>query len=475
MIRYILGWILMLEAGLLLLSCVVAVVYRERAGLSLVGTALLCAVAGGCMTVKKPSDHKIYAKEGFVIVALSWIVMSCLGAVPFVLSGAIPSYIDALFETASGFSTTGASILSDVESLPRCILFWRSFTHWIGGMGVLVFVMAVIPLSGGTSIFLMRAESPGPSVEKLVPAAKKTAFILYAMYIAITLVEMVVLLLGRMPVFDSIVLTFGTAGTGGFGIRNDSLGSYTDFQQIAVTVFMILFGVNFNFYYLLYRKKWKEAVSTLEVRVYFLVIFAATVLIAVNARGFFDSAFDAVKHSAFQVATIITTTGYSTVDFDLWPAFSKTILCVLMFVGACAGSTGGGMKISRFILMFKALHKELDYVIHPRNIRKVTMDGKSVDHTVMRSVNMYFVAYIAIFVISLFCISLDNLDMTTNFTAVSAALNNIGPGLSLVGPTGNFGIFSPFAKLVLIFDMLAGRLELFPMLILFSRHTWKNW
>ena len=474
MIRYILGWILTVEAGLLLLSCLVAVIYRERAGFSLLGTALLCAVIGGCLTIKKPEDNGIYSKEGFVIVALSWIVMSCLGAIPFVLSGAIPSYVDALFETVSGFSTTGASILSDVESLPKCLLFWRSFTHWIGGMGVLVFVMAVIPLSGGTSIFLMRAESPGPSVEKLVPGAKKTAFILYAMYIAITLVEMVVLLIGRMPVFDSIVLTLGTAGTGGFGIRNDSLGSYTDFQQIVITVFMILFGVNFNAYYLLYRRKWKEALHSVEVRTYFLIILTAVILIAVNARGFFDSAFEAVKHSAFQVASVITTTGYSTVDFDLWPAFSKTILVALMFVGACASSTGGGMKVSRFILLFKSMGKELDYVIHPRNIRKVAMDGKSVEHVVMRSVNVYLVAYGLVFVVSLLLISLENLDMTTNFTAVSATLNNIGPGLSLVGPTGNFSMFSPFSKLVLIFDMLAGRLELFPMLILLSRNTWRR-
>ncbi len=474
MIRYILGWILTVEAGLLLLSCLVAVIYQEKAGFFLLGTALLCAVIGGCLTIKKPEDNGIYSKEGFVIVALSWIVMSCLGAIPFVLSGAIPSYVDALFETVSGFSTTGASILSDVESLPKCLLFWRSFTHWIGGMGVLVFVMAVIPLSGGTSIFLMRAESPGPSVEKLVPGAKKTAFILYAMYIAITLVEMVVLLIGRMPVFDSIVLTLGTAGTGGFGIRNDSLGSYTDFQQIVITVFMILFGVNFNAYYLLYRRKWKEALHSVEVRTYFLIILTAVILIAVNARGFFDSAFEAVKHSAFQVASVITTTGYSTVDFDLWPAFSKTILVALMFVGACASSTGGGMKVSRFILLFKSMGKELDYVIHPRNIRKVAMDGKSVEHVVMRSVNVYLVAYGLVFVVSLLLISLENLDMTTNFTAVSATLNNIGPGLSLVGPTGNFSMFSPFSKLVLIFDMLAGRLELFPMLILLSRNTWRR-
>ncbi len=463
-----------MEAGLLLLSCLVAVIYQEKAGFFLLGTALLCAVIGGCLTIKKPEDNGIYSKEGFVIVALSWIVMSCLGAIPFVLSGAIPSYVDALFETVSGFSTTGASILSDVESLPKCLLFWRSFTHWIGGMGVLVFVMAVIPLSGGTSIFLMRAESPGPSVEKLVPGAKKTAFILYAMYIAITLVEMVVLLIGRMPVFDSIVLTLGTAGTGGFGIRNDSLGSYTDFQQIVITVFMILFGVNFNAYYLLYRRKWKEALHSVEVRTYFLIILTAVILIAVNARGFFDSAFEAVKHSAFQVASVITTTGYSTVDFDLWPAFSKTILVALMFVGACASSTGGGMKVSRFILLFKSMGKELDYVIHPRNIRKVAMDGKSVEHVVMRSVNVYLVAYGLVFVVSLLLISLENLDMTTNFTAVSATLNNIGPGLSLVGPTGNFSMFSPFSKLVLIFDMLAGRLELFPMLILLSRNTWRR-
>lgn len=474
MIRYILGCVLIFEAIFLLPSCLVAVIYGEQAGWSCLTTAALCAALGVLITRKKPKSRAIYAREGFVVVALSWIVLSVFGALPFVLSGAIPSFVDALFETVSGFTTTGASILSEVESLPNCILFWRSFTHWIGGMGVLVFVMAVIPLSGGNSIFLMRAESPGPSVEKLVPNVKKTAFILYAMYIVITVIEFIILVLGKMPVFDSLLITFGTAGTGGFGIKNDSMASYTDFQQIVVTIFMILFGVNFNVYYFLYRRKWKDAVRNTEVQAYLLIILAAIVLITINIRGMFDSLFQAAKHSAFQVGSIITTTGYSTVDFELWPAFSKTILVILMFVGACAGSTGGGMKVSRFVILFKAVIKELDFAIHPRNVRQITVDGKPVERATLRSINVYLFSYFLLFAGSVLLISWENLDMTTNFTAVAATFNNIGPGLSLVGPMGNFGVFSDFSKLVLTFDMLAGRLELFPILILFSRNTWRK-
>lgn len=474
MIKYILGWVLIFEAIFLLPPCLVALIYREQAGWSCLVVAALCAALGFWITRKKPKNRAIYAREGFVVVALSWIVLSVFGALPFVFSGAIPSFVDALFETVSGFTTTGASILPEVESLPKCILFWRSFTHWIGGMGVLVFVMAIIPLSGGNSIFLMRAESTGPSVEKLVPNVKKTAFILYAMYIVITIIEFLILVLGKMPVFDSFLITFGTAGTGGFGIKNDSMASYTDFQQIVVTIFMILFGVNFNAYYFIYRRKWKDAVRNTEVQAYLLIILTAIVLITFNIRGMFDSLFQAVKHSAFQVGSIITTTGYSTVDFNLWPSFSKTILVLLMFVGACAGSTGGGMKVSRFVILFKTVIKELDYVIHPRNVRRISLDGKPVERATLRSINVYLFSYILLFAGSLLLISLENLDMTTNFTAVVATLNNIGPGLSLVGPMENFGIFSDVSKLVLTFDMLAGRLELFPILILFSRNTWRK-
>lgn len=474
MIRYTLGIILIVEACFLLLSAFVGVIYREQTGWSLAAAALLCLAVGGLMSFRKPKVYDIYAKEGFVIVALGWIILSLFGALPFVWSGSIPSYVDAVFETVSGFTTTGASILPEVEPLTHCILFWRSFTHWLGGMGVLVFVMAVIPLAGGTSIFLMKAESPGPSVEKLVPGAKKTAFILYALYIAITLIEMVILIISRMPVFDSIVLTLGTAGTGGFGIRNDSIGSYTALQQNIITVFMILFGVNFNAYYLLYRRKWKDALSSSEVRTYLLVIFLATTLIALNIRGMFGTVSETVRHSSFQVASVITTTGYSTVDFDLWPAFSKTILVLLMFMGACAGSTGGGMKVSRIMILAKTVIKELDYIVHPRNVRRITMDGKKIDHTVVRSVNVFCVAYVLIMAVSTLILSLENLDMTTNFTAVIATLNNIGPGLEKVGPAQNFGLFSNLSKCVLIFDMLAGRLELFPMLILLSPNTWKK-
>lgn len=474
MIRYILGCILNFEAIFLLLPCMVAAVYHETAGYSCLVAVFLCFVLGRILCIRKPEKRTIYAREGFVIVAFGWMVLSFFGALPFVFSGAIPSLIDALFETVSGFTTTGASILSDVESLPKCLLFWRSFTHWIGGMGVLVFVMAVLPLSGGNSIYLMKAESPGPSVEKLMPKVKGTAFMLYAMYIVITVIEFLVLVLGKMPVFDSIVLTFGTAGTGGFAIRSDSIGSYTDFQQIVITVFMILFGVNFNVYYLLYRKKRRQALKNTEVWVYLLIISSAVLLISVNIRDIYGSVFETVKHSAFQVASIITTTGYATVDYEIWPVFSKTILVVLMFVGACAGSTGGGMKVSRIIILAKAMGKELDYIIHPHNIRKISMDRKQVEHTTVRSVNVFLVAYCVIFIGSILILSLENLDMTTNFTAVAATLNNVGPGLSLVGPAKNFELFSGFSKLVLIFDMLAGRLELFPILVLFYPRTWSR-
>jgi trk system potassium uptake protein TrkH len=416
----------------------------------------------------------MYAREGFIATALCWVVLSVFGALPFVIAGSIPSFIDALFEVVSGFTTTGSSILSEVESMPRCLQFWRSFTHWIGGMGVLVFVMAVLPLTGGSTMYLMKAESPGPSVGKLVPKVKSTAVLLYKMYLGLSILQLIFLLIGRMPLFDSLCTVFGTAGTGGFGIRNDSFAGYSTYLQGVVTVFMILFGVNFNLYYLIVRRRFKEAAQSVEVRTYFAIIAVAVILITINISSMFPSLFQAFHHAAFQVGSIMTTTGFATTDFDLWPSFSKTILVLLMFIGACAGSTGGGIKVSRIVVLFRSILKELDLIVHPHNVRKVKMDGRIVEHAVVRSINVFLVSYLFVFALSVLLISLDNFSFTTNFTAVAATINNIGPGLELVGPTQNFGMFSDFSKLILIFDMLAGRLELFPLLILFSRNTWKR-
>ena len=424
------------------------------------------------MSRKKPSNTVFYAKEGFVSVALSWIVLSIFGALPFYFSGEIPLFEDALFEVISGFTTTGASVLSDVEALSRCMLMWRSFTHWIGGMGVLVFILAVLPLAGGYNMHIMRAESPGPSVGKLVPRVKLTAKILYVIYFSLTVLQILILLVSGMPWFDSLAMSFGTAGTGGFGILNPSCGSYTTFQQAVFTIFMILFGINFNVYYLFLIKKPKDALHCEEMRGYLAIIAASILLIAWNIREYYPTILQAIHHSAFQVASIITTTGYSSADFDLWPSFSKTILVSLMFVGACAGSTGGGIKVSRIAIAFKTVKKEMSSLIHPRSIKILKYEGKPIEHTVLRSINTYLITYMLIFACSVLLISLNEFDPTTNFTAVAATLNNIGPGLEKVGPTCNFGIFSPFSKYVLMFDMLAGRLELFPMLLLFSPRTW---
>lgn len=474
MILYVLGWIMNFQALFLLPSSVVGVIYREQAGFSIIITAILCLAIGLLIISRKPKKTQIYAREGFVIVAFSWIILSVFGALPFRISGTIPSMVDAVFEVASGFTTTGASILSNVEALPHCLLFWRSFTHWIGGMGVLVFVIAVLPLAGGSNMYLMKAESPGPSVKKLVPKVKRTAVTLYVMYLMITLIEIIFLLAGRMPLFDALTLSFGTAGTGGFGVRNDSIASYTAYQQIVITVFMILFGVNFNVYYLIYRRKLKEIKTCSEVFAYLSIIAVGVILISVNIRDRYPGVGSAIKDAAFQVGSIITTTGYSTVDFNLWPAFSKTVLVMLMFIGACAGSTGGGIKVSRLMILCKTVTKELDYIVHPNGVKKIKMEGKQLEHSVLRSVNVFMIAYILIFAVSVLLISLDNFDLTTNFTAVAATLNNIGPGLGRVGPASNFGCYSDFSKIILTFDMLAGRLELFPVLILLSRHTWKK-
>lgn len=469
---YFLGWVLGIEGILMILPCVVALIYQEPSGFYFLGVALFCGISGWLLAHKKLKSTVFYAKEGFVAVSLSWIVLSFFGALPFFLSGEIPLLEDALFEVISGFTTTGASVLSDVEALSRCMLMWRSFTHWIGGMGVLVFILAVLPLAGGYNIHIMRAESPGPSVGKLVPRVRTTAKILYLIYLFITVVQIILLLFTGMPLFDSMAMSFGTAGTGGFGIVNSSCGDYTALQQWIFTIFMILFGVNFNVYYLFLIRKPKDALHCEEMRGYLGIILVSTLLITWNICGIFPNILTALRHAAFQVGSIITTTGYSTTDFDLWPGFSKTILVSLMFIGACAGSTGGGIKVSRIAIAVKTVNKELSSLIHPRNVKVLKYEGKPIEHNVLRSINTYLVAYILIFVVSLLLISLDNFDLTTNFTAIAATLNNIGPGLEKVGPTCNFGIFSPFNKYILMFDMLAGRLELFPMLLLFSPRTW---
>ncbi len=475
MIRYILGWIFNFEAAFMVPSLITGILYRESASWAIVVTQVLCLCIGLPMVLlKKPKQKNFYIKDGFVVVALSWILLSLMGSLPFLFSGCIKNPIDALFETVSGFTTTGASILTNVEALPHCILFWRSFTHWIGGMGVLVFILTLLPMSGGYHMNLMKAESPGPSVERFVPTVRSTAKILYGIYCCMSLLELVLLLLGGMHPFDALITTFGTAGTGGFGIKNDSMASYSTYLQVVVTIFMILFGVNFSLYFLLLRKKYRQVLKSEELRVYLFIILAAILLITFNVRNSFSHILEAFQHSAFQVASIITTTGFATIDFNLWPELSKTILVILMFVGACAGSTGGGIKVSRLVILFKTVKKELHSYLHPHSIRKIKMDGKMIDHEVVRSTNVFMVTYFLIFAVSMLLIALDNYDLITNFTAVAATFNNIGPGLELVGPVSNFSIFSNGSKLVLIFDMLAGRLEIFPLLLLFVRDTWKK-
>ena len=474
MIRYILGYILKTEAILLLLPCAIAGIYGETEGFSYWITALLCAMCGFLISSRRPKNTVFYLKEGCVATSLGWIFLSFFGCLPFLFTGEISSFTDALFETVSGFTTTGASILSNVEALSHCSLFWRSFTHWIGGMGVLVFLLAIIPLSGGSHFNLMRAESPGPSVGKLVPKVKYTARILYLIYFALTLLEILLLTAGRMPLFEAVNTSFGTAGTGGFGMKNDSMASYSPYLQWVVTIFMILFGVNFNAYYLLLFRKIKKVLHMEEVRYYLLIILIAIAIIFTNILNTSAGVFDALTHASFQVASIITTTGFSTVDFNLWSQTCKSVLVLLMFIGACAGSTGGGIKVSRFVILIKTIAKELNSYIHPKSIKKIEFEKKPVEHEVVRAVNVYFITFMIVFATSVFAISFEGKDLITNFTAVAATINNIGPGLEMVGPSQNFSIFFPFSKYVLIFDMLAGRLELFPLLLLFHPTLWKD-
>ena len=470
----LLSYILLTEGALLLLPAVASLCYGEWFVMGVfLFTAALSALAGALFHRVKTKSQIFYMREGFVTTALCWLLISVVGAVPFVLTGCIPNPVDALFETVSGFTTTGASILPAVADLPKGILFWRSFTHWVGGMGVLVFLLSLLPLTGGSHVNLMKAESPGPQVDKLVPKVQSTAKILYGIYLALTVIEFIFLLFGRMSVFDAMLTAFGTAGTGGFGFLNDSFASFSPYIQWVVTIFMILFGVNFNAYFLLLLRKFNRVISE-EVRGYFVVILAAVGLITANIYSIYNNFGEALRQAAFQVGSIITTTGFSSCDFDLWPTLSKEILVVLMFIGACAGSTGGGIKVSRLLILGKTLGKELKQALHPQVVAPVRMDGKLLNHETIRTTNVFMGAYFFIFVVSFLLISLDGFDMVTNFTAIAATLNNIGPGLAQVGPMMNFGSFTNPAKLVMIFDMLAGRLEIFPMLVLFLPDTWRR-
>ena len=437
--------------------------------------ALIVVIVAVLFLLCRNAPSAFYAKEGLVCVGVSWIVLSLVGCLPFYISREIPLYIDAFFEIVSGFTTTGSSILPNVEALSKGLLYWRSFSHWLGGMGVLVFLLAFTGEQGkGFTMHLLRAESPGPSVGKLVPKMRKTASILYLIYIALTVINVIFLLIGKMPLFEAVCTAFGTAGTGGFGVKNDSLAGYSPYLQNVTTVFMALFGINFSCYYLLLLGKVRSVFKDEELRLYLGIVFCSIALIVLNLRGFYDTLGEAIRHAAFTVSSIMTTTGYATTDFDLWPAFSKAIIMLLMVIGACAGSTGGGLKVARLMLLLKSLKRNIGQVMQPRKVQVVRNNGGVVDEKVLANANAYLSAYVVILFLSFLIVSLDNFSVGTNFTAVLACFNNIGPGLEAVGPTCNFSAYSTLSKLVLCFDMLAGRLEIFPILVLFTRNTWRR-
>lgn len=474
MIGYLLGVILMIEAALMILPLSVSLYYGE-AIYPFIITILISLAISLPLAIFKPKDTRIYAKEGFVTVAAGWIVLSLFGALPFVIGNSIPNYIDALFETISGFTTTGASILSEIESLPKGILFWRSFTHCIGGMGVLVFILAILPSAGGQTMHLMRAEVPGPTKGKLVPKMKHTALILYGIYIILTVIQIIALLFCGLSLYDSAVTSFATAGTGGFSVLNASIAGYNNpAAEWVITVFMLVFGINFNIYFFILIGKIRDVLRSDELRTYLIIAFTSTAVVAVNIAHSYERLGDCLRDAFFQTSTIMTTTGFATTDFDLWPELSKTILVILMIVGACAGSTAGGLKVSRVLIIIKGISRELKRILRPRSVNVVRIDGEVVPDETVNSAASYLTLYFSLVLASMLAISIDGFDLESNITAVLACINNIGPGLGVVGPTGNYGGYSFFSKIILSFDMLLGRLEIIPMVLLFSPTTWKK-
>ena len=475
MIVYALGKLLMITGILMFIPVIVSLIYQEKTGVYYAGVGIAIIVIGFLISKKEPKKKNIYAREGFVIVALGWILVSLVGAIPFCLSGEIPSYVDAVFETVSGFTTTGSSILTNVEAMSHTGLFWRSFTHWVGGMGILVFVIAFVPIASGRSLHILKAEVPGPVVGKLVSKVKLTARILYVIYAVLTIILIILLVFGGMSLFDSILMAFGTAGTGGFGVKNNS-AMYWDSAYIegVLTVFMILFGINFNLIYFAILGRIKEVMRSEELRWYLLIIFGAIVLIAINTLPMYDSILQTIRYSSFQVGSIITTTGYVSYNYDTWPLFSQMVLLALMFIGACSGSTGGGIKISRIVIYFKNARNEIRRLVHPHSIKTVEFEGQPVDENVNRNIHAYLAVYLALFAVSLLIVALNNFDFKTTFSAVTTCFNNVGPGLEVVGAVGNFSSLSDLSKIVLSFDMLAGRLEIFPLLLLFSPSLWRK-
>jgi trk system potassium uptake protein TrkH len=473
-ILYTLGRVLAIESAFMVLPGIVAIIYRENNWWTYFVVALVGMLAGLLVSFKKPKNTQFFAKEGFASVGLAWLLISMTGALPPFLSREIPNYIDAVFEMSSGFTTTGATILTDVEAMTHATLFWRSFSHWIGGMGIFVFLLAVMPMVGGVNMHLLRAESPGPVVGKLVPKMKDSSQILYVIYIFLTIVQIISLWIMGMSFFEAVCTACATAGTGGFGIYNSSIANFSTLIKWDVTIFMILYGINFNVYFLILARKFKNILKIEEVRTYLLVIVGAVLIITLNIFKTYNSFGMALTDAAFQVASIITTTGFATCDFNLWPSLSKTILVLLMITGACAGSTGGGLKFSRILILIKAVRQEINSFIHPRSVKAVGMDDRTVDKTVVKSVCVYAVLFALIYFGSVFIVSIDKYDMVTNFTAVLATMNNVGPGFEVVGATGNYAGFNYLSKIVFIFDMLAGRLELYPILLLFVPMMWKK-
>lgn len=470
------GQIILIEAGLLLLPVLVGLIYHEHASVrAFLITICVTAAAGGLLSLIKPGKSSIYAREGFAITGLSWILLSLFGCLPFFISRQIPDFVDAFFETVSGFTTTGSSILNDIEALDNAMLFWRSFTHWIGGMGILVFGMIIVPLGGKRSMYILRAEAPGPSSAKLVPKMRSTALILYGIYFAMSVLLLIFLLAGGMPLFDGLINVFGTAGTGGFSNHGASIGYYdSEYFEVVIGIFMILFGVNFTLYYLIILKRAGMVLKSEELHWYLGIIAFAVITIAANINSLYGSLHQAVRHSFFAVSSIITTTGFGTMDFDQWPQYSRTILVLLMFIGACAGSTGGGLKVSRIILLLRTARRSMRRMIHSRSVESIRFDGRIMEEDTISTCMVYLTIYCITTIVSVVLVSLNNLPFEVNVTGVIACINNIGPGLGMVGPAGNFAAFSHLSKLVLAFDMLAGRLELFPVLFLFSIRTWRR-